>query len=987
MMEVAMKLDQNLMDGIVKRHTEKLQYWYDLLLEIMPDYFFKTFSAPEIEQILPHLFNIDTKSGIQRIEYEENIILIYLKSDENNLLTTSRMMRTHNIAGAVVHESRQKIVVNNTPRTLVIEYYILADKKLLGGAPTLSYKELSQEYKKQYKKVTPELKEIYERINWFGVADFNAKKLAKRLKWALDAQDKSAVTVGIEKISSRELRLVLVRTCAAQRCGFLYKLIETVHLSGFNIERAYFRDLTRQDDIYAFNRMPIIVNTLYLTSDKDISLDSKKISKMLQELKLVNWIDMLDLFHRELVKKLAFSLADTNLIRAVAEFIHTQLSFVDRNAYDTNDIYRYMALYPSVLSNMVAYFYAKFDPENERNDKKLIALVRKIEKKISEINTGMREKDVVLKTIFRSALNFLENIRKTNFFVSDKVALAFRLDPAFMCFYETISDKYRDSFPHDRPFGIFYFFRENTIGFHIRFAEVARGGWRTVIPRSSVNELEQCDNYEFAKDELFREGFVLAHTQHMKNKDIYEGGAKMITLLNLSANRELKPVLFESQRTICDAFLSLVNYNKHGKLKDGKIIDYLGGKEIIELGPDENMFEPMIEWIGNYAEQKDYILKSGFISGKHDQGISHKEYGVTSFGVHQYLLKTLSELEINPATDPFSVKISGGPFGDVAGNELRLLLQKKDGEYIYPKLKIVAITDGPAALFDPEGIDRDELSNLVLKSNLDIFRPEKIKGEGAYIVYSKPQLVKDIEKHLMISRHGGQLQEKMLSRDEFMKLFQSNLYNYADVFIPCGGRPSTIDISNWQDYCPDEKNSSLAIVEGANSFITPAARDQLQDAGIWIIKDASANKCGVITSSYEILSGLMLNAEEFKSIKKELVVEIMEILRNSACREADWLFSEFKASKTKLTALTEQLSRQINAKNVAITSYLSTEPELIDDEIILDHLPKIFRQKFSDRLNRIPAEYKKAIVAVELATRMIYRQSKDSLALEIKSVL
>lgn len=978
--------EKNVMDGIVRQHAEKLKYWYDLLQEIMPDYFFKTFAPSQIEQILPHLFNIDTQTGIQRIECEGNIILIYLKSGENNLLVTSRMMRIHNIAGAVIHESKQKIVINNSPRTLVIEYYTLADKIPLGGEPAIDFKELADAYKKKFKKIDPEFKEIYERINWRGVSDLNAEKLAERLKWALDAQTTDFIHVGIEKASGRELRLTLARTCAAQRGGFLYKLIEAISLNGFNIERAYFRDLTRQDDIHAFTRMPVIVNTLYLTSDKDISPNSKKVSQLLRELKLVNWVDMLDLFHRELTTKQSFSLADTNLIRSVAEFIHTQLSFVDRNAYNSSDIYRFMALYPSILSDMVAYFYAKFDPAGERNDKKAAAYARKIEKEISDINTGMYEKDTIVKTIFRGSLNFLQNIRKTNFFVEDKAALAFRLDPAFMAFYEGVSEKYHNSFPQDRPFGVFYFFRENAVGFQVRFSDIARGGWRTVVPKRGTNELEIRDNYEFAKDEIFREGFVLAHTQHMKNKDIYEGGSKMIMLLNLDENRQFEPTLFEAQRTVCDAFLSLINYDRHNKLKNPLIVDDLGCKEIIEIGPDENMFDVMIEWMGNYAEKNGYTLGSGLISGKPDRGINHKEYGVTSFGVHQYLLKTLSELGINPHKDEFSIKISGGPFGDVAGNELNLLLHKKDNEYIYPKLKIVAITDGPAAVFDPEGIDRSELALLVLKSNLDAFKPEKLKGEGAYIAYTKPETVEGIERHRTISRRGGKLIEKMLSRDEFMKLFQNNLYNYADIFIPCGGRPSTIDISNWQNYCPGGKNSSLAIVEGANSFITPAARDKLQDVGIWIVKDASANKCGVITSSYEILSGLMLDAEEFKEIKKELVAEIMNSLKNSACREAEWLFSQFKVSGRKLTELTEQLSRQINAKNVAISHYLTTHPELIQDEIILHHLPDIFRKKFSNRLNRIPAEYKKAIVAVELATRIVYRQS-DNLEHEIKSVL
>ena len=31
---------------------------------------------------------------------------------------------------------------------------------------------------------------------------------------------------------------------------------------------------------------------------------------------------------------------------------------------------------------------------------------------------------------------------------------------------------------------------------------------------------------------LFRENYVLAHTQHLKNKDIYEGGSKMVVVIN-----------------------------------------------------------------------------------------------------------------------------------------------------------------------------------------------------------------------------------------------------------------------------------------------------------------------------------------------------------------------------------------------------------------------------------------------------------------------
>lgn len=55
------------------------------------------------------------------------------------------------------------------------------------------------------------------------------------------------------------------------------------------------------------------------------------------------------------------------------------------------------------------------------------------------------------------------------------------------------------------------------------------------------------------------------------------------------------------------------------------------------------------------------------------------------------------------------------------------------------------------------------------------------------------------------------------------------------------------------------------IVEGANLFISENARGILEDAGIILFKDASANKGGVTSSSYEVMAALSMNDEEFTS--------------------------------------------------------------------------------------------------------------------------
>jgi len=99
----------------------------------------------------------------------------------------------------------------------------------------------------------------------------------------------------------------------------------------------------------------------------------------------------------------------------------------------------------------------------------------------------------------------------------------------------------------------------------------------------------------------------------------------------------------------------------------------------------------------------------------------------------------------------------------------------------------------------------------------------------------------------------------------------------------------------------------------------------------------------------------------------------MKKLEQTASREAEWLFSMRNTTGRMMTDLTEVLSRSINAKNIQIGEYLETHPKAVSDEIILDHLPEVFRdRKYKNRLNRIPMEYRKAIISVELASRIIY---------------
>ena len=653
-----------------------------------------------------------------------------------------------------------------------------------------------------------------------------------------------------------------------------------------------------------------------------------------------------------------FTTAEANVLAAAAEFIHSQLSFIDRNAYTLCEIRRFMGLYPEILRKLMDKFLAGCRDVTDVNDA------------IAKINSGIADKDVKVKTVLASAAEFFRCIIRSNFNLENKTAAAFKLDPAFMSFFGNLDAKYIQAFPPERPFGVFFFYRSKINGFQIRFAPIARGGWRTVVPKPGTSPLDKFDAYNQAHCELFRENFVLANTQHKKNKDIYEGGSKMVTILENLDGADFKPTLWAAQRAIFEAFLALL-------LQDNS--------DIIEIGPDENMFDEMITFMGERGEAENYVLKSGIISGKEDTGINHKHYGVTSFGVYQYFIRTLKHLGIKPETDDCSVILSGGPFGDVAGNMMKLLNAKNtDGSWKLANLRIIAITDGPAAVYDPAGIDREEISRLIHTAALDGFDPAKLNGEGAFMIFSAADAN---GKHRKVSVVNGKSEESLISHNEFMQLFSNNIFRNADVFIPGGGRPQTIHDGNWTNFAPNGKPLVKAIVEGANSFTTPSARLKLQAAGIVNVLDSSANKCGVITSSYEILSGIVLEKDEFIANKEELVADLMDKLAACANKEAEWLYKEFIARKNvPMTDLSNELGNKVNELKAKLFDLFTAKPELLADQLILDHLLPIFRNKFADRISRIPDLYRKAIGAAEAAGRIIYSPEDPAVAEIIQSL-
>lgn len=91
-------------------------------------------------------------------------------------------------------------------------------------------------------------------------------------------------------------------------------------------------------------------------------------------------------------------------------------------------------------------------------------------------------------------------------------------------------------------------------------------------------------------------------------------------------------------------------------------------------------------------------------------------------------------LNIDPYKQPFTIKITGGPDGDVAGNLIKILFREYGNN-----CKVVGVADGFGVAEDPNGLNADELLRLVDQSlPINSFNASKLsKVCHAMVMYDK----------------------------------------------------------------------------------------------------------------------------------------------------------------------------------------------------------------------------------------------------------
>ena len=596
--------------------------------------------------------------------------------------------------------------------------------------------------------------------------------------------------------------------------------------------------------------------------------------------------------------------------------------------------------------------------------------------------------------IFKFMCKLITCTLKTNFYKAEKRSFAFRLD-----------NKILDPLVFSRfVFGIFFVNGHYSCGTHLRAADIARGGLRLIrVSRA---------NYDTELDNAVLLNYALGpKAQRLKHKDICESGSKGVVVPRPEYAGYRKEALSDYTEGIMDLMLP-----------DGSIIDYYGKPEMVFFGPDEGT-APLMDAIAYHARGKGYQYWRTLTTGK-SFGIPHDTYGLLSGG-ETFGLFDRGELGVelqvagkslcttgdmaaiyaqiggkitisgmtttsimgsfrtlidhyNQREEDLNLMITGGPDGDLGANQIQCY-----------KGKICLIIDGGSVLFDPLGLDREELMKLAFMRNSQPrvnslgFSTAKLSSQGFKV---------PIQSDNVILPDGTLVQDGALFHRNFIYNPSNRKYiSQADIraFIPCGGFKDTIHHGNVRQFLELFQELQF-IVEGANVFFDDGARRHIATAtNIKQIKDTTANKGGVFSSSIaEVLTAFLLQDDYEDKLQKDpptrwsLIKDIIGLVDRYSRLETGLLLRLHEADPSRpLFVLSEITSEQIFALQDQLEERLTeilAAPGLVW-KIMEHYIPAVLREKIGETaimatLNMKQLQpYRDAIITKKMASMAFYR--------------
>ena len=667
----------------------------------------------------------------------------------------------------------------------------------------------------------------------------------------------------------------------------------------------------------------------------------------------------------------------------------------DRSEYTRRAIITALREHPGLVKTLYELFDNKHNPrhthrmDHETLGAQLDAFHRRVAIDLAEDRTGH--------VIFDFMTRLVTHVLKTNFYKVRKRSCAFRLDPAVL-----------DSLVFQaRVHGLFFVAGFHAVGTHMRAADMARGGLRLirVTPTNYNNELDAMPLLNYALGPV---------AQRLKHKDIAESGAKGVIVPGLEyAGDGLNAIL-----DYTEGIMDLIQPSK-------EVVDYYGEREMIFFGPDEGT-APYMDEVAARARERRYRHWRTMTSGK-SIGVRHDAYGLLSDGrifglvpigeqgtqlqieglevmttprsediaarlgddidasgmttmsVVVAMRRVLEHLGIHE--DEANVMMTAGPGGDLGANQI----QSARG-------RICLIADSGSVLFDPDGLDRDELLRLAMarhtqpRLNSLAFQSGRLGSRGFRVLRSAGSLVLPGGTNV---DDGPYFQRTYLTDPASREWIEAA---EIQVFVPCGGFKDTINAGNVHDFIGVFRELRV-IVEGANVFFDDTAREIIaRETDILQIRDSTANKGGVTCSSLaEVLAPFLLEDEyeqvlvEDPAARCEVVRAILELVARNADAETRMLLGLYENTGTPLYTLSVETSEKLLDLQESLYSHL---PEILGDgdlveatlrayipAVLLEHVGMARILSLLGRQDLRP--YRDAILTKKLAAMALYQHAAE----------
>ncbi|MCX7705760.1 MAG: NAD-glutamate dehydrogenase [bacterium] len=647
---------------------------------------------------------------------------------------------------------------------------------------------------------------------------------------------------------------------------------------------------------------------------------------------------------------------------------------------------------PHFIKRIFSIFDKRFNPSREKLS---------IEKIYPELKSYERDVKVALvddttaADIFLFMSKIITELLKTNFYQTKKRSFAFKftnriLDPI-------VFEKKVES--------VFFVVGFYSIATYMRAEEISRGGIRLI--RITRN------NYETELDNMPLLNYALGPVaQRLKHKDIAESGAKGVIV----PYPEYAPDALEAILDFANGILDLI-------LPSDEIVDYYGKSEIVFFGPDEGTGHFM-DIIAELARQRKYRYWRTITTGK-STGIPHDAFGLTMdkrvFGLFgeidgthliiegEKILKSKNTDEIysiiggniytsgmtttsvmaclrtllkytGMEEEQVNLMMTGGPDGDLGANQIQSF-----------KGKIKLIIDSGSVLFDPDGLDKKELMKIALarhtrpRLNSLAYPGDKISSAGFRVPRIKQQYKLSDGT---IVEDGTFFHRNFLSDTSMRKFIEKASIN---VFIPCGGFKDTINANNVDSFIELFRELKI-IVEGANVFFDDTARDFIAEKGILQIRDSSANKGGVTSSSIaEVLPSFLLGDEYEKFLvwdqrtRMDLVKSVFSIIEKNAIAETEMLIALREKTKKPLHLLSTETSEMLFELQAILYNQLTKilKKRNLVEKIIESYVPETLIEilgikKILKILNTQHLKsYRNSIITKKIAQITLYRHALE----------